>query len=313
MIEVVERQESSTTVFISDDELFYKTNAILFAFNQKGLTTYDEFVKSGVQYKDKSGRFIQFIEPLVHSPKSYVFNNIRFNNSKKINDITFTSYSTIRRLDLDFEYYIKTNSHQTGQNLIYPRFSKYLIPNNNHIEYRIRHNYRYDYSDTPEGIKQRGMECNRILNRMILLETEIAESLMIPAAIQNCFCRNLSNIENISLNEVAKIKPHLNALKESKIPNKVTRKKFIELCQIMKDNKIIENLKMNMISFNKSRVDFKTISCKFSGFEIFNERQFERYLYLDHPGINFIADFLDKADLLDTLEARISKEILTKI
>lgn len=119
-----------------------------------------------------------------------------------------------------------------------------------------------------------------------------------------------STIQQISLAEFDKFSRQIGILEEVSIPTKCARKKFIELCEIFRDNNVLTKLKANNFEFNKNN---KHLMISFFGIQIVNEESFKHFQFFDHPGINFCADFLDKSRTFDTVEAKISKEIITRI
>ncbi len=119
-----------------------------------------------------------------------------------------------------------------------------------------------------------------------------------------------STIQQISLAEFDKFSRQLGIFEEVSIPTKCARKKFIEICEIFRDNKVLTKLKANNFEFNKNN---KHLMVSFFGIQLVNEENFKHFQYFDHPGINFCADFLDKSRTFDTVETKISKEIITRI
>jgi hypothetical protein len=308
LIEVVEKTDLEVTVFISNDEPFYKTSAIVLGFSQKGLTTYYSNVKTDVTFKEHIGRLITFVKQQ-YANKRETIEFIRFSNSKKINDVRYTKYTSIKNQEIIFDDLIESDFQSNITKLIYPRFGEYLKPETLDVHFKVTSTFHRQNQDDNEN------EINHIISRLITLEEQAFGYLLIPAAIHQMNTNNSALHQVIQLREISKINKYLSIFDSCGIPSKETKKKFIDLCQIIRDNKVIETLKMNMIILTKSNElgGNKTLTCKFLGFQLFREEKFKKFIYLDHPGINFIADFLDKADLLNTLEARISKEILTRI
>lgn len=116
----------------------------------------------------------------------------------------------------------------------------------------------------------------------------------------------------ISLAEFIKIDRYMNLINETTIPTTCARKKFIEICQIFKNNNVLPKFKANNFEFIKSP-NKNSLLVKVFGIPVFEETKFEHFRYLDHPAINFCADFLDRSRLFDPVEAKISKEIITRI
>ena len=128
--------------------------------------------------------------------------------------------------------------------------------------------------------------------------------------------RNFTGISNttthdMSLAEFCKFSKQVNVIKEVSIPTICARKKFIELCDIFKNNKVLTTLKANNFEFRKDHSN--SLIIEFFGVSMVKETGFNHFKYLDHPGINFCADYLDKSRTFDIVEAKISKEIITRI
>ena len=127
--------------------------------------------------------------------------------------------------------------------------------------------------------------------------------------------RNFTGISNnaiqeISLAEFDKFSRQIDVIQEVSVPSKCAKKKFIEICEIFRDNKVLTKLKANNFEFKKYN---NMLSVEFFGIQMFNEDNFKPFNYLDHPGISFCADYLDKSRTFDSIEAKLSKEIITRI
>lgn len=121
-----------------------------------------------------------------------------------------------------------------------------------------------------------------------------------------------SVIQQISLAEFDRFSRQLGIFKEVSIPAKCARKKFIEICEIFRDNNVLTKLRANNFEFSKN-YGRKRLTVSFFGIQLINEENFKHFQYFDHPGINFCADFLDKSRTFDTVEAKISREIIARI
>jgi hypothetical protein len=127
--------------------------------------------------------------------------------------------------------------------------------------------------------------------------------------------RNFTGLSNsthqeISLAEFDKFTRQISIIEDVSIPTKCARKKFIEICDIFKNNNVLTKLKANNFEFCKTS---KGLAIEFFGIQLVNEEEFKHFQYFDHPGINFCADYLDKSKTFDIVEAKISKEIITRI
>ena len=127
--------------------------------------------------------------------------------------------------------------------------------------------------------------------------------------------RNFSGINNltmqkISLSEFDKFSRVSEIIGEVSIPTKDARTQFIELCDIFKNNTVLPKLKANNFEFRK---EGGYLSVSLFGIQLIREENFKHFKYLDHPSINFCADYLDISKTLNTIETKISKEIFTRI
>lgn len=127
--------------------------------------------------------------------------------------------------------------------------------------------------------------------------------------------RNFAGVSNttgqeISLAEFDKFSRFGEMISDISIPAKAAKKQFIELCDIFKNNKVLPKLKANNFEFRNER---EYIFVSLFGVQMIKEKNLNHFKYFDHPGINFCADYLDKTRTFDTIEAKISKEIFTRI
>ena len=119
-----------------------------------------------------------------------------------------------------------------------------------------------------------------------------------------------TTLQQISLAEFDKFARQIDIIEEVTIPSKFARKQFIEICDIFKNNNVLTKLKANNFEFRKNG---NNLCVDFFGIQLVNEKEFKHFQYLDHPGINFCADFLEKSRTFNIVEAKISKEIITRI
>ncbi len=114
----------------------------------------------------------------------------------------------------------------------------------------------------------------------------------------------------MKLTNFDKIIRYAEVLKCVNYPSKSAKNQFIELCEIFKNNNVLRKLKANGLEFIK---DSKRLTIEFFGIQIINVLDLLKFKYLDHPGINFCADFLDKSNTFGIIEAKMSKEIISRI
>jgi len=164
---------------------------------------------------------------------------------------------------------------------------------------------------TPEDEEESKRHLDIVIARIQFFEKNYKQ--IYPLLMLKNFSGVSSGIQHeISLAEFIKIDRYIDLIKETAIPTTCARKKFIEICQIFKSNNVLPKFKANNFEFIKSP-NKKTLLVKAFGIPVFEETKFEHFRYLDHPGINFCADFLDRSRLFDPVEAKISKEIITRI
>jgi len=113
-----------------------------------------------------------------------------------------------------------------------------------------------------------------------------------------------------TFSEFERFNKYSNMIKDVEKPSEDARRKFIELCEIFRLNKVIKNIKVN--NFEVIQQD-DYLKIRLFGITIAITTNLKHFLYFDHPGINFVADFIDKNDMLNNIEAKISKEIFTRI
>lgn len=300
---------NSVTMFISDDEPLYKYSAIFVKMLQQnyitGQDSQNDISNAIYSQNNIAGKRIKFYK-VHHAISSYSFLNTNtakfdFKNSLKL-------LSTNHRGNITFKYDITFNENLTDLSL--EKYSKNMISIQSSFP-KIEASIDFDNKvllPTEED------KLTNILGKMMFFEQHY-EKIKIFCHL-TAFC-NHDNTFKMNLREFSKLNKYISFIDQIGKPTNSARRQFLELCAILKDNKIIDNLKINMLTFNKIKQygsdNLSTLKIKFLNFPIIHEKTFGRFNYLDHPGINFLADFLDKAGLLDIVEARISKEILTKI
>jgi hypothetical protein len=119
-----------------------------------------------------------------------------------------------------------------------------------------------------------------------------------------------SGEHHTTFSEFERFNKYSNMIKDVEKPSEDARRKFIELCEIFRLNKVIKNIKVN--NFEVIQQD-DYLKIRLFGITIAITTNLKHFLYFDHPGINFVADFIDKNDMLNNIEAKISKEIFTRI
>ncbi len=119
-----------------------------------------------------------------------------------------------------------------------------------------------------------------------------------------------SGEHHTTFSEFERFNKYSNMIKDVGKPSEEARRKFIELCEIFRLNKVIKNIKVNNFELIQNEGCLKV---RLFGIPIAIMSNAKHFLYFDHPGVNFVADFIDKNDMLNNIEAKISKEIFTRI
>ena len=130
-------------------------------------------------------------------------------------------------------------------------------------------------------------------------------------SLRNFYGNTKQEVQKMSLFEFHKFNKQIDILEQVSIPTNYSRQKFIDLCEIFKNNNILTKFKANNFEFRKNFGNYITVS--FFGIPMIYETEFKVFKYFDHPSIDFCADFLDKSKTFDILEAKLSKEIITRI
>lgn len=113
-----------------------------------------------------------------------------------------------------------------------------------------------------------------------------------------------------TLSEFERLDKYSDMIKDIGMPTIDARRKFIELCEIFRLNNIIKNIKVNNFELIQNSGCLKI---KLFGITMAIMSNAKHFLYFDHPGVNFVADFIDKNNMLNNIEAKISKEIFIRI
>jgi hypothetical protein len=119
-----------------------------------------------------------------------------------------------------------------------------------------------------------------------------------------------SGEHHTTFSEFERFNKYSNMIKDVGKPSEEARRKFIELCEIFRLNNIIKNIKVNNFELIQNSGCLKI---KLFGITMAIMSNAKHFLYFDHPGVNFVADFIDKNNMLNNIEAKISKEIFIRI
>jgi len=120
----------------------------------------------------------------------------------------------------------------------------------------------------------------------------------------------VSGNHTMTFAEFERFEKYSSIIKDCSFPTNIARKKFIELCEIFRLNTILKNIRINNLELVREN---NCLGIKLFGIALVHERTLKHFLYFDHPNINFIADFVDKTNMFNNLEAKISREIFIRI
>ena len=327
MLQVLSKTNLDTTLFIGNDEPTYRIIGINIELFKKGYhcdgigATATTFMADAC-CNNVEGLRTRFTKTEVPNRKNSNYSNrsVRtYFKRKVVNDNTGIELiiSNIKyHYNVDFSIRISP-SLQDQQKLlegdILSRYSRHIKTTEEMVIlpdiYTTMNVDTDDFKPVQEKIDEAQLHLDTIVARTKEFEDNF--KIMYPLLVLRSFA-NVSNRTgaNISLSEFDKLSRQSNIIENVSIPSIPARKQFIELCDIFKNNNVIPELKANNFEF---RNDHGDLVVSFFGIEMIRERNFKHFQFFDHPGINFCADYLDKSRTLDIIEAKLSKEIITRI
>lgn len=311
MIEIVNQNKLDTLLFIANDTPPSKLIGINLGLMKKGYTCtgMDSITKSsylsGQQYYD--GIKVRYTKTR-ESRRNFHFNlkNVT-EDSETISTVITELFG--RGIDVSLEI---TPSIRFVNCEIIRRFSQHLILNDSfrtlprlRIAERVnilpQNLQPIDKSDSDEHL------IDQLIYKLKIFEENYHN--IYPLLILQNFA-STEYVQRISLTNCEKIIQFSNMLSKLSIPPFETRKKFIDICQIFKDNKVINRIKVNNLEFVK---DDSCLNVSLFSIKLVQEVELKRFLFFDHPGINLLTDYINKYNLFDNIEAKMAKEIFIRI
>ena len=326
MLNVISQTDLDTVLFIGNDETTYKTVALNLGLLKKGyhcegtgaITATFMTNPQGVNIEGLRTRFTKTQNPRYHNNRySQTHSHFRRKvvSENTVMDLTITrgvrshgktevSIKIIPAIEdrkklLDCDIISKYSRHikTTEEMTILPMFVSSVSLNND------------DFFPKPEEEESAQLHLDMAVARV--KDFEESYKYLYPFLVMRSFTgtSNLS-AQNISLAEFDKFNRQTPIIENTSIPTTLARRNFIEICDIFKNNNVLTKLKANNFEFNKNS---NHLMVSFFGITLINEKDFKHFQFFDHPGINFCADFLDKTKTFNIVEAKISKEIITRI
>ncbi len=310
MIQILNKTQDNISIFISDDEKLSNTTGLVFGLLEKsyickgqGSITYSATLEN----TNTQGSIYRFNKYNYSNPnialKGFYFkkdiNKLSLTLSQRHNNkcsmvISITpSEEDVCEILRSNEISKYSRHHKTSKTI--SELSRFTIDSTITLNMNSEHSEKENNFDL-------------YIYKIKMIENNF-KVLFKLSVIQNCCFTHFHNL-NISLNNVYRFINNKDIINNISIPSKSSRKRFIELCNIFNSNKVIPKLKINNIEFVKFQDHLKI---SLFGIVLINEKEFDRYIYFDHPGINFCADFLDKTNSFNNVENKISTEIITRI
>ena len=308
----------TVTIFISSDEPLYKYAAFFIKMLQKnyvtGLDGKPDVNSAFNSTYNCYGNRIKFYESRNNAISEYSYLTIQTTKRNEQNQLEESLKLKLRnqRNNFDIQYLIDftNSSNNTSINML-NIFSKNM-PINQISFPKIESTLNFNSAAIYQNNEEYNPYADKIINELIFFESHYDKTKLLGTL--SSFCESTSDTIKINLRQFTKLSKFIPFIEQIKYPSNKSRNRLIENCSIFKMNKVLETLKNGILTFTKMGAGSNTsLKVKLLNFTLFHEQNFNRFKYLDHPGINFLADFLDKTNQFDILEARISKEILTRI
>lgn len=335
MLKVVSQTNLDTIIFIGDDEPTYKITGLILGLFKKGFCCEGRGATTTTFMMDQDGNSINGIRVRFSKITSTVSQSYRRFSAQRSyfkRQITNSSGTTFilditKGINFRDKATISINATPSEEeqrklfvNNILSKYSRHIKCTNDLIKLPpIISTADINDSDLLTASKESILDEKEKEMSKIRLDTIVTRVQNLEENYQYLYpvlsMRVLSGREDmtkqpISLAEFDKFSKQIDVIKEVSIPSNDARNKLIELCNIFSKNNVLQKLKANNFEFVKISDD---LIINFFGIPIIREHDFRVFKYFDHPGINFCADYLDKTKTFDIIEAKISKEIITRI
>ena len=334
MLNLISQTNLDTIFFIGNDETHTKVAALNLGLLKKGYrcegtgSTQSTFMLDPKTNQNCDGLRVRFTKS--ETEGGYKYSNHRYQTSnrhyfkRKLTDLILNTTPSILTISRGLNHYKteiqikvfpnKTDSALLIDNNILERYSRHIRMNEAMAilpELTCSLDVvNTDFSPTTEEeIEQSKQHLDTAVARVKTFE-ENYQNLYPLLMMKNISEKIPSRNHEMSLAEFDKFSRLSEIINKVTIPTYAAKKRFIELCEIFKNNNVLSKFKGNNFEFIK---DYKSLTIKFCGISLFNDMNISHFQYFDHPGVNFCADFLDKTRTFDIIEAKITKEIITRI
>lgn len=318
MIEIINQTNLDTSFFISDQAPTFQVVALNLGLIKKGYTCggTESIVKSSRLIKGQyySGIQARFSKAYTQRyGRSYFKRSFVTDDETKI-DLSVTNIfrnRSIGNISCDINISpIQISIDQASNNIV--KFTKHLKPtermckiNNICIDSKTVIQHLSDPNPEQENdIKQ---QFDTLVYRIKTFEKNFIK--MYPMLMLRNFSGEVG-AQRTTLAEFDKFSRFIDIIDQVTMPSEEARKKFIDICEIFRSNNVINNIKVNSLELTKEN---SCLRIKLFGIPLLKEIEIKHFMFLDHPGLNFVADFVDKTNMFDNIEAKISKEIFTRI
>jgi len=339
MLQIVSQTNLDTVIFIGDDEPPHKITGLTLGLIKKkyicgGMgSTVTTFMKNS-DNKNVEGLRVRFTKFDGSVPKyNNSYRNLRaslFKRTNINNNTTFTTtvsrgVTTRNQTEIIIKLTPATCDRKTllDDNVL-SKFTRHITTNENltilpsiSLTESLRDEVFTDLSKDKimqeDKIKELNEQHQLKLDNVVMKikNVETYHKSLYPYLILRQFSGTSNNsTQPITLSEFDKFINRKEIIDQCSIPKKSTRDRFIDLCNIFKDNTVLDKLKTNNFEF---RNQSNNLIIEFFGIQLVREKDFNHFKYFDHPGINFCADYLERSNTFNILEAKISKEIITRI
>jgi len=320
MIQIISQTNLDTVLFISDSAPTFQVAALNLGLIQKGFICNGNesimpslrLIKGqyhrGIQVRftkmdNRSSRYVtrslfkrSIKNEIGENVKLVIMNTYKGKSAATIS-IELTPPDNISTI-LNEQYLNKFSNHVTFNEVIKK------VPNIS-ISSTIEMNNHTNITDSERAELKNSTDTT--VYRMKIFEEKHHE--LYPLLIMKRFSGDTWN-HTMTFAEFERFDKYLHVIKDCSFPTNTARRKFIELCEIFRLNTILKSIKVNNLEFTRQN---NCLRIKLFGITLAHELKLKRFLYFDHPGINFVADFVDKTNMFSSIEAKIGKEVFIRI
>jgi hypothetical protein len=310
VIKVLKQNNLDVSVFIENTEKPSKIVAILMGMFIKGYTTNRYSLVPNYRYNEtenshRDGVKLSFtkaknVNNYIHTRLQFELLDQKFNNSIILSAYRYgqsISISTLVELPSIIAEKCKNNEFLN----LCSKQSRYMQCQLDGVQ--ILHESKYALSKLKEEDNIKSI--NVLINR--LQDFEDNYRFMYPMLSMKT---NTNGRVGISSSEFNRFSKYIPSIKTLSIPSKEAKQKLIDLCDIFRKNNIVNRIGVNNFVFNKVR---NMLEVSFCGMVMLREIYFKKFLYLDHPAFNFCAVMIDRGNIFDGIESKITSEIIANM